>query len=53
VKANGEIISTIISLRGETVFARPTNMHHANFDSILIASSSFALVSRQPPSQLE
>jgi hypothetical protein len=34
VKANGEIISTIPSLRGETVFARPTNMHHASFDSI-------------------
>jgi hypothetical protein len=39
VQANGEIISTIISLRDETVFAVSTNVHRSNFDSIPTVSS--------------
>jgi len=53
VQANGEIISTIISLRDETVFAVSTNVHRSNFDSIPTVSSVFTLGSRQSPSQLE
>jgi hypothetical protein len=53
VKANGEIISTIISLRDETVFAVSTNVRRSSFDSTPVVSGEFTLGSRQSPSQLE
>jgi hypothetical protein len=34
VKAKGEIISTIMSLHDETVFARSTNVHRSKFETI-------------------
>jgi hypothetical protein len=53
VQANGEIISTIIALRDETVFAVSTNAHRSDFDSIPTVSNEFMLGSRRSPSQLE
>jgi hypothetical protein len=38
VKADGEIISMILSLCGELVFARPTNMQRSQFDATPISS---------------
>jgi hypothetical protein len=51
VKANGEIISMILSSRDETVFAVSTSMQHADLEWVPIAASGFTLGSRQHPSQ--
>jgi hypothetical protein len=53
VKADGEIISTILSLCGELVFARPTNMQRYKFDATPISSNGLTSRSRQPLSQLQ
>ena len=46
MKANGEIISTIPTLRGETVFARLTNMHHARFDYARASITRYGILSK-------
>jgi hypothetical protein len=53
VKADGEIISTILSLRDETVFTRPANVHRFKFETMRFSLNEFTLGSGQPPSQLE
>jgi hypothetical protein len=53
VKVNGEIISTIASSGGGTVFALLKNRQRCKFDTAPTASTRFTVRSRQSPSPFE